>query len=33
MALRVDRLGRSLQDLVKFLSEIPSLKVDLHLHQ
>src|SRR3981189_3628718 len=33
MAWSVDRLGRSLQDLVKFLSEIHSLKVDLYLHQ
>jgi DNA invertase Pin-like site-specific DNA recombinase len=29
----VDRLGRSLQDLVAFLSEIHALKVDLYLHQ
>jgi hypothetical protein len=27
------RLGRSLQDLVKFFSEIHSLKMDLYLHQ
>jgi DNA invertase Pin-like site-specific DNA recombinase len=33
MAWSVDRLGRSLQDLVKFLSEIHSLKIDLYLHQ
>jgi DNA invertase Pin-like site-specific DNA recombinase len=33
MAWSVDRLGRSLQDLVKFLSEIHALKVDLYLHQ
>jgi DNA invertase Pin-like site-specific DNA recombinase len=33
MAWSVDRLGRSLQDLVGFLSEIHSLKVDLYLHQ
>lgn len=29
----VDRLGRSLQDLVAFLSEIHVKKVDLYLHQ
>jgi DNA invertase Pin-like site-specific DNA recombinase len=29
MAWSVDRLGRSLQDLVKFLSEIHSLNIDL----
>jgi DNA invertase Pin-like site-specific DNA recombinase len=28
----VDRLGRSLQDLVAFLSEIHAVSVDLHLH-
>ena len=33
MAWSVDRLGRSLQDLVGFLSEIHSLKIDLYLHQ
>lgn len=33
MAWSVDRLGRSLQGLVGFLSEIHSLKVDLYLHQ
>ena len=33
MAWNVDRLGRSLQDLVGFLSELHSLKVDLFLHQ
>jgi DNA invertase Pin-like site-specific DNA recombinase len=33
MAWSVDRLGRSLQDLVVFLSEIHALKVDLYLHQ
>jgi DNA invertase Pin-like site-specific DNA recombinase len=33
MAWSVDRLGRSLQDLVAFLSEIHALKVDLYLHQ
>jgi DNA invertase Pin-like site-specific DNA recombinase len=32
MAWSVDRLGRSLQDLV-FLSEIHALKIDLYLHQ
>src|SRR5246127_3499813 len=32
MAWSVDRLGRSLQDLVKFLSEIHALKIDLYLH-
>jgi DNA invertase Pin-like site-specific DNA recombinase len=29
----VDRLGRSLQDLVGFLSELHALGVDLFLHQ
>jgi DNA invertase Pin-like site-specific DNA recombinase len=29
----VDRLGRSLQDLVGFLSEIHALRIDLYLHQ
>jgi hypothetical protein len=29
----VDRLGRSLQDLVAFLSEIHAKKVDLYPHQ
>jgi len=29
----VDRLGRSLQDLVAFLSEIHALRIDLYLHQ
>src|SRR3984893_2425671 len=29
----VDRLGRSLQDLVGFLSELHALRVDLFLHQ
>ena len=29
----VDRLGRSLQDLVSFLAEIHAKKVDLYLHQ
>jgi DNA invertase Pin-like site-specific DNA recombinase len=33
MAWSVDRLGRSLQDLVAFLSEIQALKIDLYLHQ
>jgi DNA invertase Pin-like site-specific DNA recombinase len=33
MAWSVDRLGRSLQDLVGFLSEIHALKIDLYLHQ
>jgi DNA invertase Pin-like site-specific DNA recombinase len=33
MAWSVDRLGRSLQDLVAFLGEIHALKVDLYLHQ
>jgi DNA invertase Pin-like site-specific DNA recombinase len=33
MAWSVDRLGRSLQDLVGFLSEIHSLRIDLYLHQ
>jgi DNA invertase Pin-like site-specific DNA recombinase len=33
MAWSVDRLGRSLQDLVTFLSEIHALGVDLFLHQ
>lgn len=32
-AWSVDRLGRSLQDLVAFLSELHALKVDLYLHQ
>jgi DNA invertase Pin-like site-specific DNA recombinase len=33
MVWSVDRLGRSLQDLVAFLSEIHALRVDLYLHQ
>jgi DNA invertase Pin-like site-specific DNA recombinase len=33
MAWSVDRLGRSLQDLVGFLAEIHALKVDLYLQQ
>jgi DNA invertase Pin-like site-specific DNA recombinase len=33
MAWSVDRLGRSLQDLVSLLEELRSLNVDLYLHQ
>src|SRR5947209_15553201 len=33
LAWSVDRLGRSLQDLVSFLSEIHALRIDLYLHQ
>jgi DNA invertase Pin-like site-specific DNA recombinase len=33
MAWSVDRLGRSLQDLVGFLTELHALKIDLFLHQ
>ena len=33
MAWSVDGLGRSLQDLVGFLSEIHALRIDLYLHQ
>ena len=33
MAWSVDRLGRSLQDLVSFLSELHALNIDLFLHQ
>jgi DNA invertase Pin-like site-specific DNA recombinase len=33
MAWSVDRLGRSLQDLIAFLGEIHALDVDLFLHQ
>jgi DNA invertase Pin-like site-specific DNA recombinase len=33
MACSVDRLGRSLQDLVGFLSELHALKIELYLHQ
>src|SRR5262249_48612640 len=33
MAWSVDRLGRSLQDLVGFLSELRALKIDLFLRQ
>lgn len=32
-AWSVDRLGRSLQDLVGFLSELRALECDLYLHQ
>ena len=33
MAWSVDRLGRSLQDLVAFLSDLHALRIDLFLHQ
>jgi DNA invertase Pin-like site-specific DNA recombinase len=33
MAWSVDRLGRSLQGLVEFLSELHALRIDLYLHQ
>lgn len=33
MAWSVDRLGRSLKDLVTFLEELRALSVDLYLHQ
>ena len=33
MAWSVDRLGRSLQDLVAFLSELHALKIELYLDQ
>jgi DNA invertase Pin-like site-specific DNA recombinase len=33
MAWSVDRLGRSLQDLVAFLTELHALRIDLYLHQ
>jgi DNA invertase Pin-like site-specific DNA recombinase len=33
MAWSVDRLGRSLQDLVGFLSELHALRIDLFLYQ
>jgi DNA invertase Pin-like site-specific DNA recombinase len=33
MAWSVDRLGRSLQDLVAFLSELHALNIELYLHQ
>src|SRR5207244_4330634 len=32
-AWSVDRLGRSLQDLIAFLSDLQASKVDLYLHQ
>jgi DNA invertase Pin-like site-specific DNA recombinase len=32
-AWSVDRLGRSLQDLVSFLTELQALRCDLYLHQ
>lgn len=32
-AWSVDRLGRSLQDLIGFLTELQSLRCDLYLHQ
>jgi DNA invertase Pin-like site-specific DNA recombinase len=32
-AWSIDRLGRSLQDLVAFLSELQALDIDLYLHQ
>jgi DNA invertase Pin-like site-specific DNA recombinase len=32
MAWSVDRLGRSLQDLIGFLSELHALGIDLALH-
>ena len=32
-AWSVDRLGRSMQDLVGFLNELHALKIDLYLHQ
>ena len=32
MAWSVDRLGRSLQDLVGFLAEIHAIQIDLYLH-
>jgi DNA invertase Pin-like site-specific DNA recombinase len=32
-AWSVDRLGRSLQDLVGFLAELQGLRIDLYLHQ
>jgi len=32
-AWSVDRLGRSLQDLVSFLNELHALSIDLYLHQ
>lgn len=33
VAWSVDRLGRSLQDLVAFLADLQSKKIDLYLHQ
>ena len=33
MAWSVDRLGRSLQDLIAFLSDLHALRIDLFLHQ
>jgi DNA invertase Pin-like site-specific DNA recombinase len=33
MVWSVDRLGRSLQDLIAFLSEVHALGIDLFLHQ
>jgi DNA invertase Pin-like site-specific DNA recombinase len=33
MAWSVDRLGRSLQELVTFLGELHAIHIDLHLHQ
>ena len=33
MVWSVDRLGRSLKDLVAFLSELHALRIDLFLHQ
>src|SRR5215831_2338873 len=33
LAWSVDRLGRSLKDLVAFLSEVHALRIDLFLHQ
>jgi len=33
MAWSIDRLGRSLQDLIAFLGELQALRVDLYLHQ
>ena len=33
MSWSVDRLGRSLQDLVTFLSELHAFRIDLFLHQ
>ncbi len=33
MAWSIDRLGRSLKDLIAFLSELHALRIDLFLHQ